>query len=104
MLRGGVPMAAAAPPYDFTWAFVLAGQEDGTTRLIVRERYAYTRWWSALLVEPVEAISFVMSQKMLRGIRDAAEKPQARSAPMPMAERPGAATMGACPGHSGPGG
>jgi len=30
-------------------------------------------------VEPVEAVSFVMSQKMLRGIRDRAE----RSAPAP---------------------
>jgi hypothetical protein len=27
-------------------------------------RYAYTKWWTPLLVEPVEAISFVMSQKM----------------------------------------
>jgi hypothetical protein len=26
------------------------------------------------LVEPVEAVSFVMSQKMLRGIRDRAER------------------------------
>jgi hypothetical protein len=76
VLRGGVPMGKTPPPYDFTWAFVLAEQVDGTTRLIVRERYAYTRWWSPLIAEPAEAISFVMSQKMLRGIRDAAEKPQ----------------------------
>jgi hypothetical protein len=72
VLRGGVPMGTAPPPYDFTWAFIAAEQPDGTTRLIVRERYAYKRWWAALLVEPVEAISFVMSQKMLRTMRDAA--------------------------------
>jgi hypothetical protein len=40
----------------------------------VRERYSYTRPWARFLVEPVEAVSFVMSQKMLRGIRDRAEQ------------------------------
>ena len=73
VLRGGVPMGDTEPPYDFTWAFVLREQPDGTTRLLVRERYAYTRRWSPFLVEPVEAVSFLMSQKMLRGIRDRAE-------------------------------
>ena len=73
VLRGGVPMGDTPPPYDFTWAFALQEQPDGTTRLLVRERYAYTRRWAPLLVEPVEAVSFVMSQKMLRGIRDRAE-------------------------------
>jgi hypothetical protein len=73
VLRGGVPMGDAAPPYDFTWCFALREQPDGTTRLLVRERYAYTQWWSPLLVEPVEVVSFVMSQKMLRSIRDRAE-------------------------------
>jgi hypothetical protein len=74
VLRGGVPMGATAPPYDFTWAFVLRQQPDGTTRLLVRERYAYTQRWARFLVEPVEAVSFVMSQRMLRGIRDRAER------------------------------
>jgi hypothetical protein len=46
------------------------------TRLLVRERYAYTRPWAALLVEPAEAISFVMSRKMFRGIRQRAERPE----------------------------
>jgi hypothetical protein len=74
VLRGGIPIGNAAPPYDFTWAFVLHDRPDATTRLLVRERYRYTRWWSRLLVEPVEAVSFVMSQKMLRGIKDRAER------------------------------
>jgi hypothetical protein len=74
VLRGGVPMGDTPPPYDFTWAFVLREQPDGMTRLLSRERYAYTKWWTPVLVEPVEAISFVMSQKMLRGIRDRAER------------------------------
>jgi hypothetical protein len=73
VLRGGVPMGNAAPPYDFTWAFVLREGPNRTTRLVVRERYGYTRWWAGILVEAVEAASFVMSQKMLRGIRDRVE-------------------------------
>ena len=73
VLRGGIPMGNTAPPYDFTWAFVLRDEPDGTTRLLVRERYAYTRSWARLLVEPAEMVSFVMSRKMLRGIRNRAE-------------------------------
>jgi hypothetical protein len=77
VLRGGVPMGDTPPPYDFTWAFVLRQHSDRTTRLLVRERYTYTRWWAPLLVEPVEIVSFVMHQKMLREIRDRAERADA---------------------------
>jgi hypothetical protein len=73
VVSGGVPVGDAAPPYDFCWAFVLREAPDGSTRLLARERYRYTRPWSALLVEPIELLSFLMSQKMLRGIRDRAE-------------------------------
>jgi hypothetical protein len=74
VLGGGVPMGEVPPPYDFTWAFVLREQPDGTTRLLVRERYGYTRRWAPLLVEPVAVVAFVMSQRMLRGIRNRAER------------------------------
>ena len=74
VLRGGVPMDTAPPPSDFTWAFVLRERSDGTTRLLVRERYGYTQRWAPLLVEPVAVVAFVMSHKMLRGIRDRAER------------------------------
>jgi hypothetical protein len=73
VLRGRTPLGNTAPPYDFTWAFTLRDEPNETTRLLVRERYAYKRRWARLLIEPVEAVSFVMSQKMLRGIRDRAE-------------------------------
>jgi hypothetical protein len=74
VVRGGVPLSERnSPPYDFSWAFVLVERPDATTRLVVRERYRYTRPWAALIVEPVQVISFVMTQKMLRGIRDRAE-------------------------------
>ena len=76
VIRVAVEMGSAtpAPPYDFTWAFVVRPRPDATTRLLVRERYGYTRWWAPVLVEPVELVSFVMSQKMLRGIRDRVER------------------------------
>jgi hypothetical protein len=74
VLRGGIPIGNTAPPYDFTWAFALRAGSHETTRLLVRERYGYTRPWARLIVEPAEAISFVMSQKMLRGIKDRAER------------------------------
>jgi len=74
VLRGGVPLGSAQPPYDFTWAFALRDAPQGTTRLLVRERYSYKQPWARLIVEPTQAVSFVMSQKMLRGIRDRAER------------------------------
>ena len=74
-------MGTTPPPYDFTWAWVLHDQPDGTSRLLLRERYAYTRPWARFLVEPAEAVSFVMSQKMLRGIRDRAQQVTSEKAP-----------------------
>jgi hypothetical protein len=78
VLRGAVGPDGtdAAAPYDFTWAFVLSEGPagTGTTRLVVRERYAYLTDWAGALVEPVELVSFLMSQRMLRGIRDRAEQ------------------------------
>jgi hypothetical protein len=74
VLRGGVPIGRTAPPYDFTWSFVLRDGPDKTTRLLVRERYTYKRPWARLIVEPTEVLSFVMSRKMLRGIKNRAER------------------------------
>lgn len=76
VLRGAVAADAtnAPAPYDFTWAFVLTDDAPGTTRLIVRERYAYLAGWARFLAEPVEMVSFLMSQRMLRGIRERAER------------------------------
>ena len=77
VLRGGVPIGNNPPPYDFTWVFVVREEPNKTTRLLVRERYAYTRSWARLVVEPTEVLSFVMSQKMLRGIKGRAERARA---------------------------
>ena len=76
VLRGGVGPdgRTEGAPYDFTWAFVLVDAPGEGTRLVVRERYAYLERWAAALVEPVEFVSFLMSERMLRGIRDRAER------------------------------
>jgi hypothetical protein len=73
VLQGSLPIARR-PPFESTWAFILFEQQDGTTRLISRERYGYKRWWAPFVVEPTQAASFVMSRKMLLGIRDRAER------------------------------
>jgi hypothetical protein len=75
VLRGAVAPdgTGAGAPYDFTWAFVLQPSADGTTRLVVREQYAYLANWAALLVEPIEMVSFLMTERMLPGIRNRAE-------------------------------
>jgi hypothetical protein len=83
VLQGGVLPGTTIAPYDFTWTFNLSPVSATTTRLIVRERYAYTRWWARLLVEPLTVISFLMSQRMLRSIRDRAEQSSDRSEPRP---------------------
>lgn len=73
VLSGGIPLVGDTAPYSFTWAFVLREDTNGTTRLVVRERYGYLRRWAPLLVEPVELVSLVMSRRMLRGIRERSE-------------------------------
>lgn len=73
VLRGAAPVGDSPAPFDFTWAFVLRDGGDGTTRLLARERYAYLARWAPLVVEPVEAVSALMSQRMLRGIKERAE-------------------------------
>jgi len=83
VLRGAAVEGDRAMPYDFTWAFVLRTTAAGTTRLIVRERYRYRAWWAPLMAEPVEAVSFVMTQKMLRGIRDRAVAAASSAPPVP---------------------
>jgi hypothetical protein len=82
VLRGGVGPdgTSEGAPYDFTWAFTLVDDAGGGTRLVVRERYAYLTPWAAALVESVEFVSFLMSERMLRGIRDRAERTSGRGA------------------------
>jgi len=87
VLRGGVPIGNREPPYNSTWAFVLRDGPDKTTRLLVRERYAYKHPWARLIIEPTEVLSFVMSHKMLRGIKERAERTAGADGHLVTAER-----------------
>lgn len=64
---------ARAVPYEFTWAFVLRPMGAGS-RLLVRERYAPLGPAGRALAEAVQPVSFLMTQKMLRGIRERAQR------------------------------
>jgi hypothetical protein len=56
-----------------TWQFVLAPQDETTTRLLVRQRLSYSPdlKWIWRLTEPV---GFVMERKMMLGIRQRSER------------------------------
>ncbi|WP_225752881.1 SRPBCC family protein [Actinotalea sp. Marseille-Q4924] len=70
---GKAPSAEEATvPYDFSWAFVLRPGAVGT-RLLVRERYVYLTRSAPALVEGFSWVSLLMTERMLRGIRDRAE-------------------------------
>jgi hypothetical protein len=60
-------------PYDFTWAFVVRPAGPHGSRLIARERYAWNTPVMRPAIEFLTLVSFVMTEKMLRGIRDRAE-------------------------------
>ncbi len=80
VVRGGIGLSGRTSdsdpgtPYDFTWSFVVVPDGPGRSRLIIRERYLYLTAWAAALVEPVSVVSFLMTERMLRGIRDRAER------------------------------
>lgn len=59
--------------WEFLWTFALLDGPAGTTRLLVRERAAFARPIARAVMSPVALISFVMTRKMLLGIKARAE-------------------------------
>jgi hypothetical protein len=60
-----------------TWQFAVNPGPDGGSRLLTRGRYDYAPDWKSRLAFgrfPLEAITFVMSQKMMREIKRLAER------------------------------
>ena len=55
--------------FEFQWTFALRTAPRGGTRLLIRERTAYGRRLTRLLMRPVGLVSFVMTRKMLDEIR-----------------------------------
>src|SRR5215213_4750305 len=58
---------------NWVWTFVLA-ERDGRTRLLSRNRYRLPTRFARLAMLPMEPASLVMERKMLRGIKDRAER------------------------------
>ena len=74
VLRGAVPVDDDGPsPAGFVWAFVVEPSGDGGSRLVARERYAHEAGWAGRFIPPLSWLSGVMTERMLRGIRDRAE-------------------------------
>ena len=59
--------------WEFLWTFALIDVGNGTTRLLVRERTAFGSTATRMLMTPVGLVSFLMTQKMMRGIKARAE-------------------------------
>ena len=58
--------------WEFQWTFAVRDAPGGT-RLLVRERVAFERTITRMLMAPVGLVSFVMTRGMLLGIRSRAE-------------------------------
>ncbi|MGZ4274034.1 MAG: SRPBCC family protein, partial [Solirubrobacteraceae bacterium] len=58
---------------NWVWTFVL-DERDGHTRLISRNRFRLPRLVDRIGMLPMEPGSLVMERKMLRGIRERAER------------------------------
>jgi hypothetical protein len=70
----GSPPPGMGGDFEFSWAFVLEPEGPTGTRLVVRERYAWTAPRDGLIIRAAAWASFFMSRAMLRGIRDRAER------------------------------
>ena len=65
-----------APFMEYTWAFVLRELPDGATRLLVRERVKVKAGGPlrTLASQVFDLVSFVMTRRMLIGIKERAER------------------------------
>jgi hypothetical protein len=92
-VAAGRPVRRGDPAgWEFTWTFALRPMPDARTRLLVRERVGFGKRAMRLAMAPVGMISFVMTRRMLLGIRERAERRRSRtSGPL------GTGTGSACP-------
>jgi hypothetical protein len=59
---------------NWVWSFILQQHDDGTTRLISRNRFRLPRLSDKVGMIPMEPGSLLMERKMLLGIKQRAEK------------------------------
>jgi hypothetical protein len=66
-------LATRSADGNWVWSFVLE-ERDGRTRLISRNRFRLPRLRDRLGMIPMEPGSLVMERKMLKGIKERAER------------------------------
>lgn len=66
-------LATRSTDHNWVWTFVLEGQ-DGSTRLLSRNRFRLPSLKDRIGMVPMEAGSLVMERKMLYGIKERAER------------------------------
>lgn len=59
--------------WEFAWTFALRPSPGDRTRLLVRERVGFRTGPARLLMAPLSPVSFVMTRRMLLGIKARAE-------------------------------
>lgn len=64
--------------WEFLWTFALRPTDAGTTRLLVRERTAFDSSVTRAMMTPMGLASFVMTRRMMLGIKARAEGLTAR--------------------------
>lgn len=60
--------------WEFVWTFALRAGREGTTRLLVRERVGFGSLVTQFLMGPMGLVSFVMTRRMMLGIKSRAER------------------------------
>lgn len=83
--------------WEFGWSFVLVDRGDGSTRLLVRERVAVGKPLMRLLMTPVGPVSFVMTRRMMLGIKERAESAHRSAQPSASGRSGGPASSEAAP-------
>lgn len=71
------PAAPGAGPvldWEFAWIFALLPEPHGRTRLLIRERVGLGSTATRILMAPLGPVSFVMTRRMLLGIKERAER------------------------------
>ncbi len=79
-VEAGRPARRSDPgKWEYSWSFVLVPAAAGT-RLLVRERVGFRNELVRLAMSPFALVSFVMTRKMMLGIRARAEHHAGRGA------------------------
>ena len=73
IVEPGRALATQSADGNWVWSFIL-DERDGTTRLISRNRFRLPRLRDRVGMVPMEPASLIMERKMLRGIKQRAER------------------------------